>query len=136
MQLATARDGRPWLCNVWYVMDAQDNIYWISRATRRHSEEIADNPYVAATFHKWFGEGLGQSGQALIVSGTAEIVSIDQVHESYQLYADRYPELLNFQSLEATKDGSGDHLFYKITPREIVWWDEVNFPDQSRQVVK
>src|SRR5688572_9922168 len=60
MQLATCRDSQPWLCHVWYVMDEEaGKIYFISRETRRHSQEIQGNEKVACTFHKWFGEGLG-----------------------------------------------------------------------------
>jgi uncharacterized protein YhbP (UPF0306 family) len=51
MQLASVRDNKPWMCNVWYVMDEDHNVYWISRETRRHSLEIKDNPHVAATMH-------------------------------------------------------------------------------------
>ena len=65
-------NNKPWLCNVWYVMDNDNNIYFMSRETRRHSKEIEQNPNVSCTFHKWFDEGLGQKGQAVIVGGTAE----------------------------------------------------------------
>lgn len=136
MQLATCRDNQPWLCNVWYVMDEDENIYWNSRLTRRHSEEIADNPRVACTFHKWFNEGIGQKGQALIVSGNAELLSGEDIRMPYKLYVGRNPKFLDVQSLETTMSATGPHFFYKLTPDEIIWWDEVNFPDNPRRVVK
>lgn len=134
MQLATARDNQPWLCNVWYVMDEDDNIYFISRETRRHSQEIADNPNVSCTFHKWFERGLGEQGQALVIAGRAEKLTGDAVEKPYTLYQARYPHLENFQALAHFQKEDGHHFFYKITPTEIVWWDEVNF-DQPRQEV-
>ena len=137
MQLATCKGDKPWLCNVWYVMDKEDNVYWISRGTRRHSEEISENPWAACTFHKWFGEGLGVKGQALVMSGTVEVLTGDEIDFAYDLYAKRYPKLLEFQSLDESKNSTeeGLHYFYKLTPKEIVWFDEVNFPKVSKQVV-
>jgi len=136
MQLATSRDEQPWLCNVWYVLNEDSgHFYFISRETRRHSEEIRDNPRVSCTFHKWFDGGLGEQGQALIVSGKARQLSPKECDKPYDLYAARYPKLLAFQSKEATLDESGHHFFYEIVPEEIIWWDEVNFADQPRQKV-
>lgn len=136
MQLATSRDGQPWLCNVWYVMDeASGKIYWISRETRRHSEEIEHNNKVACTFHQWFGEGLGQKGQALIIAGTARRLSGAACDKPFDLYQARYPGLAGFQSKEDFLTDKGDHYFYEITPTEIIWWDEENFPEQSRQKI-
>lgn len=133
MQLATTRNNQPWLCNVWFVMDENDHVYWISRDTRRHSQEIHDNPYVSCTFHQWFDGGLGQAGQALIMAGHAEKLSGDACKKPYELYAARYPKILEFQTEQEFLQDQGDHYFYKLTPQEIVWWDEKNFPDQSRQ---
>ncbi len=135
MQLATCADNQPWLCNVWYVIDKNDKIYWMSRETRRHSQEIVKNPKVSCTFHKCFNEGLGQKGQAVIIAGNARQIPANEITKPYQLYLDRYPALADLQSLEASIDGSGHHKFYEIIPNEIIWWDEVNFPDDPRQKV-
>ncbi|MEO0392442.1 MAG: pyridoxamine 5'-phosphate oxidase family protein [Pseudomonadota bacterium] len=136
MQLATSRENRPWLCNVWYVMDDDDQIYWISRPSRRHSLEIADNIYVAATIHGPHNSGLlDDAGQALIISGHARQIPGPDTTKAYNLYAARFPKLRDFQSEEDIFRDQGHHVFYQLTPDEIIWWDEVNFPKQSRQVV-
>lgn len=136
MQLATARDNKPWLCNVWYVIDDDGVIYWMSRDTRRHSEEIHDNENVACTFHLSFDEGLGQKGQAVIMSGIAKKLDGNACKKPYELYASRFPKLLEFQSLDAFLNNEGHHYFYKMTPEEIIWWDEVNFGNDPRQKIE
>lgn len=135
MQLATSYDNQPWLCNVWYVRDPQDNIYFISRETRRHSIEIEKNPKVSCTFHKWFERGLGEQGQALVIAGKAKKMTGNEIEKPYTLYQERYPNLENFQSLDDFVNGTGHHFFYKITPKQIVWWDEKNF-DNPRQEIE
>ncbi len=47
MQLATVQDGQPWIANVFFVVDAQLNFYWLSYPNRRHSRELAINPKAA-----------------------------------------------------------------------------------------
>lgn len=137
MQLATSMDNYPWLCHVWYVRDDENNIYWISRKTRRHSLEIDKNPNVACTFHKYFDGGLMEDkGQALILSGTAECLVGDSCKPAYALYAKRYPKILDFQSEDEFVLGSGHHYFYKLTPKSAIWWDEVNFPENPRQKIE
>lgn len=136
MQLASCVNNQPWLCNVWYVMDEEDNVYWMSRKTRRHSQEIEQNPNIACTFHKWFDEGLGQKGQALVIAGKAELLTGEGCRMPYELYAERYPALYDFQTLDDFLKDEGDHFFYKLSPEEFMWWDDFNFGDVSRQYVR
>ena len=46
MQLATSRDGQPWNCSVYFVMQA-GKFYWLSFPDRRHSMELERNPRAA-----------------------------------------------------------------------------------------
>lgn len=137
MQLATVKGSKPWLCSVWYVIDDDNNVYWISRENRKHSQDIEANSNVACTFHKWFDGGLlVDQGQAVIMSGTATRLSGEECRIPYQLYTDRFPRMPEFQSLNLFLKDESHHSFYKLTPETIVWWDEVNFPDDSKQVIK
>lgn len=137
MQLATCRDNKPWLCSVWYVMDEDEDIYWLSRNTRRHSEELADNPWACCTFTKQYEHGFGiDTGQALVVSGKAEIIMGEDCVEPYKLYTEKHPNMLDFQSLKDVQTDQGHHYMYKLTPEEIIWFDELNFPETPRQVIK
>lgn len=47
LSLATTSGERPWICEVHFAYDEDLNLYYRSLATRRHSEEIAENPKVA-----------------------------------------------------------------------------------------
>lgn len=135
MQLATCKDGQPWLCSVWYVMDEDGNIYYTSREKRRHSQEIMENNKVACTFVKDFVQGLGEKGQALVISGSAEKLSGQDCVKPFELYNKENPKLSNMQSLEDFTNNVGPHYFFKITPTEKVWFDEQNFPDKPRQQI-
>ena len=48
MVLATADgDGRPWATPVWFAADGLAQFFWVSRTTRRHSDNIEERPEVA-----------------------------------------------------------------------------------------
>jgi uncharacterized protein YhbP (UPF0306 family) len=47
MQLATSSNDIPWVVTVHFYADDELNLYWSSRDSRRHSQEIASNPNAA-----------------------------------------------------------------------------------------
>ena len=72
MQLATTRDGRLWICTVWFIADAERNLYWASLPTRRHSQDIAANSEVAAAIAVQYG--IGESVIGVQLEGSAEML--------------------------------------------------------------
>jgi uncharacterized protein YhbP (UPF0306 family) len=72
MQLATTADNQPWACNVHFVVDDELNLYWISKSSRRHSQEIAKNKKVSAVVAIKFPE---HPVVGISVEGDAETVS-------------------------------------------------------------
>lgn len=52
MSLGTASHNKPWVCEVHFAYDDNLNLYFASLPARRHSQEIAANPFVAGTIHK------------------------------------------------------------------------------------
>ena len=130
MQLATVRDGQPWVCNVWFAADEDLNIYWFSSTTRRHSSEVLEDNRVAAAF------ALPHTPQdmprGLQVEGVAEpLTKKADVEKAISVYAGRiFPQE---QIDKFMKDKSKPHQFYRIHPTLFVLFDMVNFPDESRQ---
>lgn len=120
MQLATVKDGKPWACTVHYANDRDLNLYWLSRPTRRHSEELRANPCVAGVIVQ--SHEIGQPAQGLQFEGLAEVAD----------------GLLKKSGQSALKsrfgmEGAEDHLLYVLKPRRIVLFDTVRFPDQPQQ---
>ena len=52
MSLATSRDDTPWVTEVHFAYDENLNLYFRSLPSRRHSQEIANNPKVAGNIIK------------------------------------------------------------------------------------
>ena len=52
MSLATCVDNKPRVCEVHFVYDNDLNLYFRSLTSRRHSQEIAINPFVSGNIVK------------------------------------------------------------------------------------
>ncbi len=126
MQLATIADGQPWLCNVYFVTDEQNNIYWTSARVRRHSKEIIANPRVAATIvHN------GEKKQALQITGKAFEISVDEATRVDALYATKFGS--KDRLTEVLANLPEGRAYWVLKPDTISFWDEVNFPDAPKQ---
>jgi len=119
MSLATCDNGKPWICEVHYVYDDELCIYFRSKPSRRHSQEIAKNPNVAGnivTQHK-----VGEPPRGIYFEGTANLLKdVDESHAAYQKFCDRLgvgPEIL----VEAQKEDG--HKFYKIEVSDFYLFD-------------
>ena len=130
MQLATVRDGKPWVCNVWFAADQDMNIYWFSSTNRRHSEEVSNDPHVAGAM--CLPHTPEDKPRGLQFEGKAEMLTDEaDVQKAMSVYIDRiYPKE---KVDEFMAHAERPHKFYRIKPSLFVLFDVVNFPDNPRQ---
>ena len=111
MSLGTSRDNKPWVCEVHFAYDENLNIYWRSSTSRRHSQEIADNPRVAGNIVKQHAPGEVPGG--LYFEGTAELLGPGEVHnKAYQAIDARFQLGPDILAQAQQPDGP---QFYKVT---------------------
>lgn len=128
LQLATVAGGQPWLCNVYFVVDEENNIYWTSARKRRHSKEILDNPIAAATIvHD------DEKKQAVQITGKAYEVDLADVERIDKLYSDKFG--YKDRLAEIRENLPGGRAYWILKPDTIELWDEVNFPDSPKQPI-
>jgi uncharacterized protein YhbP (UPF0306 family) len=119
MSLATAADNKPWVCEVHFVYDNELNLYFRSKKSRRHSQEIAANPSVAGNIVEQHGPG--QKPRGVYFEGTAAIVEgFDRNHEAYPAFLERLGVGRDF--VEEAKNEEG-HKVYKITVSDLYLFD-------------
>lgn len=131
MQLATSVDNKPWVCNLHFYADDDFNIYWISTPARRHSEDIKQNPNVAAvmkihedTPDEPYVIGLSAEGKASVLD-TEEVKTIGA----------QYINALGKDSamLADIISGKNPHKFYRLKVTNLVLFDTKIFPADPRQ---
>ena len=72
MSLATSKDNKPWVCEVHFSEDEDLSLYFRSSTSRRHSQEIAENPYVAGNIVRQFQ--IGEEPLGVYFEGTAKLL--------------------------------------------------------------
>lgn len=119
MSLATAKNNLPWVCEVHFAYDDELNFYFRSLPTRRHSQEIAENPHVAGNIvtHHF----LGQPVRAVYFEGTARLLQAgDEQKQAFEAIKARLHT--SDEILEEAKRPEG-HQFYKITVETFYVFD-------------
>jgi hypothetical protein len=145
MQLATVSGGQPWCCTVYFVTDADYNLYWASLPTRRHSREIAAHPSVAAAVPVKFVKGQPVAG--LQLAGTAAEVALgasstgpaspDHATPDFPEPSPALRAVVERYAATFARDPAWTadflaartaHRLYRFTPTQYVLFDESNFP--------
>jgi uncharacterized protein YhbP (UPF0306 family) len=119
MSLATSKDNKPWVCEVHFAYDEELNLYFRSLLTRRHSIEIASNPFVAGNIIEQHGQG--QKPRGVYFEGKAELLdNVDVNHPAYKATSERF----NFGEEIIEKANSEDGTkFYKISVENFYLFD-------------
>lgn len=125
MTLATAGpDGAPQAAAVFYAADEALNLYFLSSPSSRHSQNLAQQPRVAATVH---ADGQAwQSIQGLQIEGSARQVDGPQVLvHAVQVYGRRFEFLKGLLSVDgvggpvALRGPVASSRFYVLRPTWI-----------------
>lgn len=130
MSLATSAGDKPWVCEVHFAYDENLNLYFRSLKTRRHSQDIANNPNVAGNIVRQ--HDLGEYPHAIYFEGTAaHIGDAAEVDEIFPLFQKRLQ--LDQTAVEEAKNADG-HQFYKITVSN--WYAFGKFEDDKGEKYK
>ena len=128
MQLSTVSNGQPWICTVYYVSDSDFTLYWTSGRSRQHSIEINADSRAAVTIVKD-----AERKQALQIIGSAYEVNNNDLIRVHNLYQEKFGQ--KDYDLEEMKNNNPDgRAYWVFKPTVISLWDEVNFPDNPKQI--
>ena len=115
------------MCEVRFAYDDDLNLYWLSLTSRRHSQEIAQNPNIAGNIIDKFALGAPVTG--VYFEGTAKLLEQGPeqniAFESMKQRLGRKDEDLT-DAQDPTK-----HQFYKITVKN--WYVFGRFGGESGQ---
>jgi uncharacterized protein YhbP (UPF0306 family) len=127
MQLATVKDGRPWICTVYFASDTTFSLYWSSMRSSRHSREIVGDSHVAVTVVRDT-----ERRQALQMTGDASEVSGQALEHAHNLYTKKFGPK-DFDIEEMKKHTADGRSYWVFKPTSISLWDQVNFPNAPKQ---
>ena len=136
MQISTYNNSEIWIATVWYASDKKRNLYFLSKDWRVHSKHIEQNPNIACAISGQYTQGPGEKIQGIQLQGKSEVITMKDMLSAYRTYQSKWPQLLKIGALEAFKGNTAGIHMYKVVPSKIVWFDEINFPDEPRIEIK
>lgn len=111
MSLATVRGAKPWVCEVHFAYDKELNLYYRSLKSRRHSQEIAVNPYVAGDIIDKYA--VGDAVVGLYFEGKAELLKAGEIRRKASECLQARLQITDDILAEAERESG--HQFYRIT---------------------
>lgn len=117
MSLATCIGNKPWVCEVHFVYDGELNLYFRSKTSRRHSQEITKNQNVAGNIVAQHGKD--EKPRAVYFEGRAK--EQDSPDKSiFELFKSRLGLSDDIVADSKKKDG---HKVYKIAVSDYYLFD-------------
>jgi len=138
LQLATlGADGAPAVCNLWFASNFDpDRLYFISRPSRAHCENLRRDPRVAGAVLAIQLEDPGSTAvRGVQFTGRAVELPTTGIDEQIAIYARRWPATANAIDPERMERGEAHHRVYQIDVTDWVLYDEANFGKDPRQPV-
>jgi uncharacterized protein YhbP (UPF0306 family) len=130
MSLATVSDNAPWVCEVHFAYDDNLNLYWMSLASRRHSQEIVKNPNVAGNIIDKYP--LGAPATGVYFEGRAELLEPGEAQNTaFECMKQRLS--VKDEAVEDAKDPN-KYQFYKVTVKN--WYVFGKFDTPTGQKYK
>ncbi len=138
MQLASLNsDGSPAVCNVWYdVHFVPDVLRFISRYDRQHSQNIRIDGRVAGGIIAIPLDELGQIVRGVTFTGSARELPTCGIDGEVAAFVARWPRAEAALNPDKLACGEIATRLYEVLIAEWVLFDEENFPEQPRQVIK
>lgn len=130
MQLATQSEGKLWVCNLYFVVGKNLNIYWTSARNRRHSMEVEANPIVAATI-----VNDEDKKQAVQIAGKAYRITPEESQYAHETYGNKLGQK-DSRMDEVNEDTKQSRAYWVLKPDYFELWDEVNYPDEPKQRIE
>jgi uncharacterized protein YhbP (UPF0306 family) len=110
LSLATSKDNKPWVCEVHFAYDDHLNLYFRSMPSRRHSQEIGENPHVAGNIVRQ--HTLGEAPIGIYFEGTAR--RLDPGPEQDTAFRCIQTRLQASEDILTEAQQPEGHQFYKI----------------------
>jgi uncharacterized protein YhbP (UPF0306 family) len=117
LSLATCYDNRPWATDLFYASDDRCQLYFVSGASTRHSQNIEGNPQVSATISRQCDDWRDIKG--LQLDGVARVVAESDRDGVIDLYLTKFPTLKTLHKASELFALLWKSHFYCISPKWI-----------------
>lgn len=125
VQMAVATSGEfPWICTVYYVIDADLNIYFLTSPSTIHSGQISLNPKVSVAIAD-SPQSLTGKKAGLQMYGICNLIEKEgEVRTALSLWCEKLQVKSPDYTYEGMLSGKISGRMYKIVPKKIKFFNE------------
>lgn len=123
MSIAVFADD-PWICVVYYVMDENLNLYFISDPETEHSQAIAENNNVSAAIYDSHQEVSDKKVGVQIMGEVSVVGGLGKIKWFFEMWAKINPGNKDILNLKNYKNKILSSKVYVIKPRRIKFFNE------------
>ena len=118
------KDGEPWVSNVYYSVDGEFNLFFVSPADTKHIEHLEHNPKVAFSI-AWFDPDNLVDRKGIQGQGTCErIIEPKEMMSLLKNHAKYFPLWRDLITYENIKNRIIQSKPYLIKPSYIKFWND------------
>lgn len=116
--------NQPWMCNLYYGVDGNFNIYWVSLKNTKHSKQIYENKNVAFNI-VWVNPNDLEDREAVQGTGIAtEVKGIKETAIAIKSMINNIPEWTKWFKSKEFLESLTKAKIYKIKPSYIKYWND------------
>lgn len=127
-------DKTPWVCSVYYSINNNFEIFYVSPPHTNHSKHIEKNPEVAFSI-SWYNENDLTDRKAVQGKGKCELLTdenkIKELLENHHKYYSLWKEIITYENM---KNNTIQSKPYLIKPTYMKFWnDELYGPEGTKE---
>ncbi len=132
--IASHDDAGSWVANVYYGVDDQGTLYFISREGARHSQMFLKDPRTAFSI-AWFDPSNHKNRKAIQGVGTCRLAKDEEeIAIGVQLHNINFPEFKERITIDWVHSNEWGSKVWVLTPTYLKYWDdELYGEDESRE---
>ena len=129
-------EGGVWIANVYYGIDDDFKLYFISPTDTKHSRQILKNPRIAFSV-AWYDPKNPGNRKAVQGLGTCRLAdSTEEIIKGVQLHNQSFPEFASTITVQWIRQNESDSRVWAVEPSYIKFWNDELYGEEETEEFK
>lgn len=136
MSLATVNKNKPWVCTVYFAVDEDLNLYFVSPPNADHCRYLTRNKYVSCSIYD-SSQKVNSKKEGLQLRGTVTVLrKVADIKKALDLWNKANPGAEEYISYENIQKKVITSKVYKITPQLFKYFNETLYGDKESKIFR
>jgi len=127
-----SQDEQVWITNLYYGVDNNFKLYFVSNEQTKHSQQILKNPNIAFSV-AWFNPNNHADRKAVQGQGLCRRANDEEIQIGVQLHNQNFPEFSEKITVDWIKSADNKSGIWIIEPKFMKYWDDQLYGDEETE---